>query len=202
MSRIGWDDITERCEEIYPTQHDPLHYGTVVKWEMGGNQPLDGISIYDGGNYWHFVTYGLSEIYEKETDNPQISGYGMEFTFKLKKNKNLNQEKEIKNICGILQNIARMTFETGEIFNTYEYLHTGSTRGIDCTNISNITGFITVQDSELKEIDTVNGHLEFIEFVGITNREIEMLQNKKISVKELYEIIGTDVTDFFRKPVA
>ena len=70
---------------IYINQKEPKHYGTLISWRLGGNDPLDDISVYDGGDYWHFVTFGLSELYEKETDNADISGYGMEFTFKLKK---------------------------------------------------------------------------------------------------------------------
>ena len=64
---LGWDAITATFEEIYPGQTEPKHYAALIKWRFGGNDPLDGISIYDGGDYWHFVTYGLSEIYEKET---------------------------------------------------------------------------------------------------------------------------------------
>ena len=69
IDKSGWDYITEECERIYPNQKDPKHYGTLVSWNLGGNDPLEGISIYDGGDYWHFVTYGLSEIFDKESDN-------------------------------------------------------------------------------------------------------------------------------------
>ena len=31
------------------------------------------------------MSFGLTEIYDKETDDPQISGYGYELTLKLKK---------------------------------------------------------------------------------------------------------------------
>ena len=61
----GWDAITEVCDRLYPDQKDPKHYGTLVSWQLGGNDPLQGISVYDAGSYWHFVTYGLSELYEK-----------------------------------------------------------------------------------------------------------------------------------------
>lgn len=39
----------------------------------------------------------------------------MEFTFKLKKANYADEEQEIKCICGLLQQIARITFENGEI---------------------------------------------------------------------------------------
>lgn len=197
----GWDEITEECERIYPDQKNPKHYGTLIKWQFGGNDPLDGISIYDGGDYWHFITYGLSELYDKETDNKEVSGYGMEFTFKLKKDNYDNEEDEIKCICGILQSIARITFTKGEIFNSFEYLYTGQTTGIDSKQKSNITGFITVPDDKFKKIDTPNGKVCFIEFIGVTDNELQAIKNKKITVKELYEKLRTNITDYNRYSV-
>lgn len=201
LSAQGWDAITKEAERIYPKQKNPKHYGTLIKWRLGGNDPLDGISIYDGGAYWHFITYGLSELYEKETDDPEYSGYGMEFTFKLKKDNYEDEEKEIQCICGILQAIAKITFNKGEIFSDFEYLYTGQTTGIDVNQKSNITGFITVPDNDFKTLNTPNGKVEFVEFIGVTNKEIEKVKNKEITVKELYQKIGSDITNYNRESV-
>ncbi len=100
-----------------------------------------------------------------------------------------------------MQSIARITFTKGELFNTYEYLYTGQTEGIDCNRKSNITGFITVPDNKFHEIDTPNGKVCFVEFVGATDKELKAIQNKQIRVKELYEKIGTDVTNYNRDSV-
>ena len=197
----GWDAITNECERVYPNQKNPKHYGTLVSYRLGGNDPLDGISVYDGGDYWHFVTYGLSELYDKESDIEEVSGYGMEFTFKLKKDNYENEENEIQCVCGILQSIARITFTKGELFNVYEYLYTGQTTGIDSKQKSNITGFITVPDDKFKEINTPNGKVCIVEFVGVTDNELKAIHNKEIRVKELYEKIGTDVTNYNRQSV-
>ena len=197
---LGWDAITEECERKYKGQN-PQHFGTLIKWNFGGNDPLDGISVYDGGDYFHFVTYGLSELYEKESENKDISGYGMEFTFKLKKDNYENEEDEIKCICNILQSIARLTFTKGEIFKPYEFLYTGQTQGIDAKMKSNITGFITIPDTDLNPRDTPNGKLIFVEFIGVTNDELLAVKDKKIDVKSLYEKIGSDITNYNRKTV-
>lgn len=202
LKASGWDAITELCEKAYPDQKNPKHYGTVVSYRFGGNDPLDGISVYDGGDYWHFVTYGLTELYEKESDIKEISGFGMEYTFKLKKDNYENEENEIRCICGILQSIALLTFNQGEIFNVYECLYTGQTVGIDCGKKSNITGFITVPDDKFPEIaDTPNGKMCFVEFIGVTDSELKAIRNKEISEKELFEKLGSDITDYNRKAV-
>ena len=163
----GWDAIDKLCDKVYPNQKNPKHYGAMIKWRLGGNDPLDGISVYDGGDYWHFITYGLSKLYEKESEDKEWSGYGMEFTLKLKKDHYENEEDEIRCICGILQSIARITFTQGELFNVYEYLYTGQTTGIDSKGTSNITGFITIPDDKFVEIKTPNGKVRF----GTTSRK-------------------------------
>ena len=194
----GWKAIEEAFDKVYPGQEDPKHYGVLIPWQLGGNDPLDGISIYDGGDYWHFVTFGLSELYEKESENLEYSGFGMEFTMKLKKDFYGDEEDELRGICGILQSIARITFQSGEIFDINEYLYTGQTTGMDVGQESELTGFITVLDTEVGEIDTPNGKVVFVEFIGATDAELLALKDKKITVKELYEKLGTDVTDYKR----
>ncbi len=199
IEATGWDSISNVFDEIYPNQKNPKHYGTLIKWSLGGKDPLDGISVYDGGDYWHFITYGLSELYEKKSENKEISGYGMEFTFKLKKDNYENEEDEIMGICGILQSIARMTFTEGEIFKPYEYLYTGQKEGMDTKMKSNITGFITVPETKIQEIETPNGKVIFVELIGVTDNELKKVMNKEISVKDLYLALKTDITNYNRK---
>ncbi len=198
LNTSGWDAITKVFEKIYPGQKDPMHYGTLISWQLGGNDPLDGISIYDGGDYWHFVTYGLSEIYEKEFEDKEYSGYGMELTLKLKKLNNEKEEAEIKGICGILQSIARITFTEGELFYPNEYIYTGQTMGMDVEQLSKITGFITAEDEQAGSIDTPNGKVTFIELIGATDKELKMIMGKELKVAELYSKISDSITDYNR----
>lgn len=176
-----------------------MHYGTLVSWKLGGNDPLDGISIYDGGDYWHFVTFGLSELYEKESSDPKVSGYGMELTLKLKEGYG-DDDAQIRGICGILQTLARITFQNGEVFREYEYIYTGQKEGMDIQQTSLLTGFITALDSDIQTIVTPFGKVDFIELIGATNQELQALQNHQCTVKELYQKIG-DITDYQRQSV-
>ena len=197
----GWDAIEAEAKRIYPQQENPKHYAPLVKWKFGGPDPLDGISVYDGGDYWHFVTYGLSELYNKENADKERSGYGMEFTFKLKKDNYADEEQEIRCICNLLQQIARITFKNNEIFKVYEYLYTGQTAGIDAKQQSNITGFITIPDTKFQTLNTVNGRVEFVEFIGVTNNELLAIKNKELDVKTLYDKLGSDVTSYNRNSI-
>lgn len=195
----GWNAITDAFEKAYPGQDDPRHYGVLIPWRLGGNDPLDGLSIYDCGDCWHFVTYGLTELYEKESDDPEYSGYGMEFTLRLKKGCYEDEEAELRCICGLFQSIARLTFEQGEIFDVWEYIYTGQQMGVDARQLSKITGFITIPDTKVPPMQTPNGKVEFVEFIGATDAELLKLKNKEMTVKELYGKLGTDVTDYGRE---
>lgn len=201
MSKIqqsqGWDYITEAFLKKYPQQENPLHFGTLLSWSLGGNDPLDGISVYDGGDYYHFVTYGFSELYEKDSENKEYSGYGFELTVKLKKTFRIN-EQELKSMAGVLQALARYVFEGNAYFKPYEYIYTGQESGMDSAGTSKITGFITAPD-EAGMIDTPNGKLEFILLIGMTDRELKAIVNREYTVEELLHKLGHDFTDYSRK---
>lgn len=197
LTAYGWDAITAEFERVYPGQTNPKHYGTLIKWSLGGNDPLDGISIYDGGDYWHFVTYGLTELYEKESEDAEYSGFGYEMTFKLKKEPYEDEEGEIRCICGILQTIARITFNNGTLFNPYEYIYTGQIQGIDAGRRSNITGFICVPDTSVNTLQTTYGEVSFLELVGMTDAELKTLKTKQ-SVMDIYGRLKSDITDYHR----
>ena len=198
IETAGWDAITRAFEKLYPEQTDPLHYAPIISWRLGGEDPLDGISVYDGGDYYHFVTYGLSELYDKESEDFDYSGYGFELTLKLKKSSLKNIEEELNCICGILQTLGRITFENGDVFQPFEYIYTGQKNGMDSKSLSNITGFVTVLD-EIGEINTPNGLLQFVQLVGMTDAELKNIVDKKITVEEMVEKLGHTLTDFNRK---
>ena len=200
ITAVGWDAITEEFERVYPGQTKPKHYATVIKWIFGGNDPLDGISIYDEGDYWHFVSYGLTELYDKESENKDYSGYGYELTLKLKKGCYEDEEAELRNVCGILQMIARLTFTKNEIFLPNEFIYTGQTEGIDARQKSKLTGFITVSDPTVNALDTPNGRVEFLELVGMTDAELKTLSNVG-SVMDIYAKLGSDITDYYRESI-
>ncbi len=197
----GMEAIDKEVESVYPSNTLHTNYVALERWDLGGTEPLDKVTIHDGGDYYKYVTYGLTELYDKESKDKTKSGFGMEFTFKLKKVAFKDEEKELKNVVGVLQTIARSTILNGEIFKPYEFVYTSQTEVMDTEQKSNISGFIIVPDKELESLDTLYGRIDFLAFVGVTKEELLAIRKQEITVKELYEKLGTDVTSYTRKSV-
>lgn len=193
----GWDSVRRVFEKLYPDQKNPLHFGTLIPWRLGGDDPLDGISIYEGNGFYHFVTFGFSELYEKEWDDLETSGNGFELTMCLKMTETIDEE-EIQGVCGILQSLARYVFQENTVFQPYEYIYTGQAMGMDVKEKSKLTGFITVPDPYAKEIQTPNGKVAFIMLVGMTDKELRAVLDKRYSVKEMVKKLGHTITDYGR----
>ena len=200
-NRYGMDAIEKEVERVYPNNSLYTNYVPMIGWDLGGPDPLDRVTIHDGGDYYKYVTYGLTELYDKESKDQTKSGFGMEFTFKLKKDAYKDKEWELKNVVGVLQTLAKSTIVDGEIFKPYEYIYTGQSEVMDTEQKSNIVGFITVPDTELQSLETPYGRVDFLALIGITSEELQAIRNKELTVKELYEKLGTDVTSYTRTSV-
>src|SRR5277367_4602912 len=65
----GWAAIDAALWPIYG-ELEPYHVGTVIPYALGGPDPIHGISAYKNAGsspHWHFVTYGFSELWAKES---------------------------------------------------------------------------------------------------------------------------------------
>ena len=194
----GWNAITEAFLGLYPNQAEPKHFAPELPYAMGGDDPLDGVSAYDGGDFWHFVSYGLSELYAKESEDKELSGMGFELTLKLSKNALSDEEAELENIAALMQSLAELCFEQEDVISPYEYIYTGQEEGVDTDSKSKICGFITLPD-ELGTISTPNGKLSFVKLIGVTNAELKPVLDGHWSVKDLADKLGSDCTDYSRK---
>ena len=89
---LGWRAIEDAFENLYPNQ-TPVHIahnGVMAMDDLRRppENPLDGISIYDAGAFWHYVGFGLTELYAKSSSAPQTSGCGYELTARVRKTEN------------------------------------------------------------------------------------------------------------------
>jgi hypothetical protein len=195
----GWDAIDAALRPVYGDL-EPKHYGPVIKAMLGGPDPLDGISAYrrtDGVPHWHFVTYGLTELYTKEADDPEVSGYGFELTFRLACH--VDEQDPPLWAMNFLQNLARYVFRSGNVFAPGHHMTLNGP--IALGRDTDIGAVIFVADPELPPAASPHGPIDFVQVVGITPDELEAVQAWKTS--SFAELLGSIspllVTDLARK---
>ncbi|RDU65704.1 Suppressor of fused domain protein [Helicobacter didelphidarum] len=186
----GWEAIDNAFKIIYPHQK-PRHYATNLKTRanLGGDQYLDGYSIYMSEyGYQHVVTYGMSELYcNEESFGGKWSGWGYEMTFKL-------VAENLQNSLWTLNMLANLAFFTNTQESYLEKLQfiVGDGKSLDRTTESAITGLIVTHDTEISGVDTPHGRLEFLQLVGITQKELEWImqyQETEENTKKIQELI-------------
>jgi Suppressor of fused protein (SUFU) len=197
----GWEEIDVVFDQLYGNQN-PAHFGTELNKRamFGGDQYLDGYSIYESSNgYKHILTYGMSELYvNKDAFAGEWSGWGYEMTFKL----NAESAEDCLWACDVLANLARYTYTQKRFFESLQFVAGNGTSihyGVD----SDITALLVVNDTEAKGIDTVHGRVNFLQIVGITERELDMLKEDYTLAGKLVENMKKDnpylVTDMGRR---
>jgi hypothetical protein len=197
----GWLAIDAALQRVYGNV-EPAHFGTCISYSLGGPDPLDGISAYKSDEvapHWHFVSYGLSELYTKESQDSGISGYGFEFTFRL-----LRADDETEPpmwALNFLQNLARYVFHTGKVFAPGHRIPANGP--IAQGQETEIHAATFVEDPQLGTIDTPHGRLQFLQIVGITNNELQFMQQNGSDevLKLLAEVSPLLITDLNRKSV-
>ena len=176
----GWDAIDKALNDIYPEQ-EPKHYAPEVPVNLGGNDPLDGISVYfDKTNgFYHYITYGLTELHQKESDNKEFSGWGFELTFKLKSNSKLNNTPKWP--ITLLQQTAKVVFDKGVEFDEFHSLSSGPITSEE----SSIDGLLFILDNQLGERDSEYGRFKFLQIFGLTEKEFDGITDKTIDRRDL-----------------
>ncbi|MFN0292600.1 suppressor of fused domain protein [Pedobacter helvus] len=199
---VGWLSIDAELEKIYPNQ-EPKHFGTLIKYMLGGEDPLDGISVYESNAqepHYHMVSYGFSELYyDEEKAGGEFSKFGFELTFRLKKENNENFHWAMN----LMQNLAKYVFKSGKWFEEFHFIPANGP--IKLESDTDITALAFVLDPELKKIDTPHGEVSFLQMVGLTTSEYEQLkQNPKLveTEKLIEKLKATNpllITDLNRK---
>ncbi|CAH0730736.1 unnamed protein product, partial [Brenthis ino] len=179
----GLKALYEACTKVYPDQPNPLQVTTRLKYWLGGQDPLDYISMYwNPGRpdenippHWHYVSFGLSDLHGDGRVHPDpdpaegCSGYGLELTFRLE-----SEEREPPLWpAALLQALARYIFITGNKFLPGDHvswhapLDGGSSR---------LRHLLVAQDPQLGAAATPHGAVAFLQLVGCTSRELRAAQ--------------------------
>ena len=178
---------------------------------FGGEDPLDGISIYDNHEqifHRHIVSYGMSELYySPESAENEFSGWGVEFTFRIvpfEGDKDADNAKhEPYWAMNVMQNLARYVFDSKKWFEAYHFIPANGPIRLDTD--TKLVGIAFAPDPQLGTIETPNGEVTFLQMVGLTQEELDWLwQDPKTGrVEELINKMRADnpllITDLKRE---
>jgi Suppressor of fused protein (SUFU) len=170
----GWDALDVALTAHYGP--DPAqHVGYVPPAAVSAN--LQGCSAYAAGDLWVYVTYGLSELYERRPeDDPEWSGWGFELTLRIPRGLEpgppgwpftmLNEVAKHINTKAVLLEPGHR-FEFASPVTGYPHTPDGPDTGL--------TVFAFTVDPELGEVETLNGKVRFLAAVGVTAAEKQQM---------------------------
>lgn len=172
--RSGWDSISLQLKRTYP-DIEPSHFGTLKPWAEGGPDPLDGISVYPVSRptpHWHYISFGMTELYQKVSDYENISGWGFEFTFRIRGNE---RDGHPMWPLAMMQTLGRYVFESGNPFAPGHYIEfeEGTLPGLEET--SEMVALLFVHDPVLGRSRSANGEYQFLQTFCIGNAELESI---------------------------
>lgn len=187
---VGWLEIDKVVESIYGDQK-PRHYAPPVHYMLGGEDPLDGVSIYDSQKdifHRHLVSYGMSELYyNEEAAGGEFSKWGFEFTFRLKP---FDEDGDDPTwVVNLMNNLARYVIKSGKWFEEYHVIPANGPIRLNSTAEINIVGVAFVSDPELGKIQTPHGEVLFLQMVGLTANEMNRITSASSAYDEVKKVL-------------
>lgn len=187
---VGWLEIDKVVEGIYGDQK-PRHYAPPVHYMVGGEDPLDGVSIYDSQKdmfHRHLVSYGMSELYyNEEAAGGEFSKWGFEFTFRLKP---FDEDGDDPTwVVNLMNNLARYVIKSGKWFEEYHVIPANGPIRLNSTAEINIVGVAFVSDPELGKIQTPHGEVSFLQMVGLTANEMNRITSASSAYDEVKKVL-------------
>ncbi|XP_051946404.1 suppressor of fused homolog isoform X2 [Xyrauchen texanus] len=180
----GLQAIYGECRRLYPDQANPLQVTAIVKYWLGGPDPLDYISMYrnvgcpgqDIPEHWHYVSLGLSDLYgdnraHEFTGQEGPSGFGFELTFRLKRE--VGETAPPTWPAELMQGLARYVFQSENTFCSGDHISWHSP--LDNSE-SRIQHMLLTEDPQMQSMQTPFGHVSFLQIVGICTEELQAAQ--------------------------
>ncbi|MCR6688094.1 suppressor of fused domain protein [Cellulomonas sp.] len=171
----GWDAIDAAFRAVYGEQ-SPRHVGYSPGRAFGS--VLQGCSAYRADDHWHYVTYGLSNLFDDdEGANDGFSGWGYELTWRVRESRADAEPPSWP--FAVIQQVAKAASDGGILLAEGSRLAVGGpvtghphTGGPDTP----LTGLLLTTDPELGEIDTVNGRVRFLQLVPVDAATMALAQ--------------------------
>ncbi|XP_045475827.1 suppressor of fused homolog [Harmonia axyridis] len=180
----GLESLYSLCRKIYPDQVNPLQVTALLKYWLGGPDPLDYISMYANPGipqenippHWHYISFGLSDLHgdarvHDVSNSDGISGFGFELTFRLKREPEETAPPTWP--ATLMQSLAKYVFQSGNTLCAGD--HVSWHCALDNSE-SRIQHMLMTTDPQLKSTRTPFGTVDFIQIVGVCTEELKAAQ--------------------------
>ena len=167
----GWDAITAAFDALYPGAK-PAHVGYSPGLAFGSG--LQGCSAYRAADHWHYVTYGLTELWDKDPDaEPGISGWGYEFTLRAPLDE--ADEAPPRWPFVLLEQVAKTSNQHGTLYDVGHRIDIRQpVTGEPGTALTALA--ITCDPRFPEPIASPNGSFDLLQIVGITAAELARMK--------------------------
>ncbi|XP_071448068.1 suppressor of fused homolog [Hetaerina americana] len=185
---LGLEALYSACKNLYPDQPNPLQVTALVKYWLGGPDPLDYISMYanpgvpekDIPPHWHYISFGLSDLHGDgrvhDVSGPVVpgspSGFGFELTFRAKREPEETAPPTWP--AALMQALAKY------VFNSENTLCVGDHVSWHCPldgSESRIRHMLMAEDPQLNTpLETSFGCVKFVQIVGVCAEELKAAQ--------------------------
>jgi hypothetical protein len=192
LSRFLWQAVLAEMHTRYPGQQKPLYWSSLLPRPVNGT--LGHIGVFDGGDFFHFVTEGFSEILPP---NPEDEHRRYELEVRLVKTPEVDEE-ELCQMCAFLRFLAGLALQHRDLAAFRPFALYGCGRPIDRAERSRISGLVLARNTmALPEQDSPKGKVTFLTLVGLSGDELEAIFHERVKLSFLLEKTGLR-TDFGR----
>jgi hypothetical protein len=195
----GMNAILQHLKSVYGHSEGVIIEG-LQRERIDEDGVLENVLVYEVKNpvrHWHYISLGLSELYDKVSEYEDVSGFGIELTFRLlAKDGERTPPTWAKHL---LQNLSAYVYADGVPLMVDDYM---DTQGAICTDEQTaLCGIVCVEDEILRTVQTPNGAVQFIQVVGLTKDELAEVAGVGYQsfLKRLKQSFPLCITNLYRK---
>ena len=175
----GWAAIDRALGAIHLGQV-PHQFASQTGYDLESPNPLPAIGVYEaaGPPHWHYVTYGLSELFEKSSPDPDVSGFGFELTFAVARAQ--DEQRPPAWPLQLLQGVGHYVLSGHGALDSGHVIDLGGPLCPDPMPDGRPTalqGVVCVPDPRLGKIETPHGSVLFLQLFGLTRDELEVMSD-------------------------
>jgi hypothetical protein len=183
LDERGWDAITQAVSQHYPgarefhVAYSPgLHFGSA----------LQGCSALPGPDHWFYVTYGLTELWGKDSDDPTTSGFGYELTMRVRRSPSDETPPQWPYRALIV--LAQFVRSGPQELWLGDRIRLAD--GVTDDPDGALTTLAVTADPVVEPIETPNGRVAFWQAVGLTDTDVE--EAKRSTTDEVLQRLAVD----------